>query len=218
MENRTGTIFIVIFLMFTSLCVYAIDYVSVDGGVFLMLNADEDSAPHPFMPTIGASFNIIPDEKPLLLETGMLLFGTQYIWSGDRAVPAEIEAANSILMLGIILEIRVGYLFTLSDKFKIGLTGGLANVFRFPLKAYDNGDRYLGDVLSFLMARFLYHEFEVTFRWKLKDKLGLSFGIRYLLPLFHIWDGEDLPFYDQMMFQTIIGLQFHFSDKKKSDE
>jgi hypothetical protein len=207
-----------IFLITVCMSVSAIDFVSADGGVILMLNADENSAPHPFMPALGASFNILPDDKPLLLEAGMLLFGTQYMWSDERAAPAEIEAANSMLTLGIILEVRVGYIFTLSELFRIGVTGGLASVFRFPIKAYDNGSENQGDVLGYLMARFLYPEIEATFRWRLREKLGLSLGVRYMFPIFHIWDDEDLPIYDQMMFSLILGVQFYFPDKNKENE
>ncbi len=215
MENGIVKISIlIIFFLLIGFNVFSIDYISIDGGAMLMFNAEENSAPNSLMPTIGASFNILPVEKPLLLEVGILFFGTQYVWNGDRAMPAEIEAANSLLVLGILLEARFGYLFTLTDKFKIGGTVGLATVFRLPIIAYDNGGDNQGDTASYLLSRFLYPEVELTFRWKLVDKIGLSLGIKYLLPFFHVWDGESLPFYDQMMLSAIVGVQFYFSKKR----
>ncbi len=219
MENIFKKISLVlIFFIFIAVNVFSIDYVSIDGGAMLMLNAEEDSAPNSILPTIGASFNILPVEKPLLLEVGLLLFGTQYVWDGERAVAAEIEAANSFLTLGIILEVRFGYLFTLTDMFKIGGTVGLVNVLRFPVKAYDSGADVQGDVMASLMKKFLYPEVELTFRWKLREKIGLSLGIRTMFPIFHIWDGETQPFYDQMMFSAIVGVQFYFSKDGEEDE
>lgn len=205
---------LIVFFTLIGFNVFSIDYLSIDGGAIKMLNAEENSAPGPLMPTFGVSFNILPVEKPLLLEAGLLFFGTGYQYINDRAVPAELEAANSLFVLGILLEARFGYLFTLTDMFKIGGTVGIASVFRFPVKAYDNGGENQGDAVAYFLPRFLYPEVEVTFRWKLKEKIGLSLGVRCMLPIFHIWDGESLPFYDQMMFSAIVGVQFYFSKKE----
>ena len=57
-----------------------------------------------------------------------------------------------------------------------------------------------------------------SLRWKLREKLGLSLGIRYMLPLFNIWTDNGLSFFDHMMVSATIGVQFYFSDKNEEDE
>ncbi len=56
-------------------------------------------------------------------------------------------------------------------------------------------------------ARFLYLELRGTLDWTLTRALGISVRIRTLLPIFHLWDGEGVPFYDQLFLGAGIGIR-----------
>ncbi len=200
----------ILMLLFVSVYVVpALDWLGLDAGIFVLVNTDEDSAPSPLLNTLGMSIPFLYYNTPLYWEASLLFFNTQYQYSFETSAadaagrpaftPAEIEKANSLWVLGVLLDTRFGYMFELSDRIRLGGAGGLALVFRLPLIAFDDGAQYQPDAFAYFFTRFLYPEVELAFHWDILDDLGLSFTLRGLFPIFHIWDGENVSFADQLL-------------------
>ena len=181
-----------------------LSWLGIDTGLILLINTDQDSAPSPLLNTLGVSIPFLGGDNPLYWEASLLFFNTHYQHSigangMDRFTPAEIEKADSLWTLGLILDTRFGYALKLGDTVRIGGAAGLAAVFRLPLIAIEQGGEYQGPAMSYFLTRFLYPELEIAVHWDILKSMGLAIAVRGLFPLFHIWDGENLPFFDQMM-------------------
>ena len=147
----------------------------------------------------------------------------QYSTTGEddatgRFAPAEIERANSLWVLGVLLDTRFGYAFELSDTLRLGGAAGLALVFRLPLIAFEDAGQYQADAFSYFLIRFLYPEIEIALHWDLLKDIGISFALRGLFPLFHIWDGEDVLFVDQLIIMGNLELRILLNSSGKRSE
>ena len=92
----------------------------------------------------------------------------------------------------------------------MGAAAGPALSVKIPL--IPHGEDPSSDVASYFFGsgRFLYFELKTYFDWNVTDWLGLTIRIRTLLPIFHLWDGEGSPFYDQLIAGGGVGLRLRF--------
>lgn len=228
-RNFFYLIIALIFLLFPIFTASTLDWLGLDASLIVLINTDENSAPSPFLNTFGMSLPFLYNDTPLYWESSLLLFGTHYQHSFEGNVdaadssrplftPAEIEKANSLWVLGVLLDTRFGYLFELNDRIRLGGSGGLAFVFRLPLLAIEDGDQYRGAAFGYFFTRFLYPEVELAFHWDVLDTLGLSLTVRGLFPLFHLWDGEQVSFADQMMVMGNLCVRIFLENAAPSDE
>ena len=140
-------IFIFLLLLFPLLGSSGLIWLGIDTGTLLLFNSEENSAPSPLLTTLGVSIPILQKDNPIYWLAALNFFGTYYEYSADRALPAEIEKADTLWTLGVILDTRFGFAFSvLEDKLKFGASGGLALVFRFPL--IPNGVSHLRELMQ----------------------------------------------------------------------
>ena len=166
-------------------------------------------APGPFLHYWGASlplslsgaFSLVPE---------LDLYGTQYQLLGARAIPTEIEYKSSVFMLGVLLDPEFRYTFTISKLLAWGFTASPMFVFRIPTLSWDLGSTDISSITKYLYAkaRFFYPGVGGFFDWQVFPNIGLEVRVRSFFPVFHLWDGEGLPFYDQLMIDGSIGLRF----------
>ena len=184
-----------------------LESIDVDGGLIWIGNGEPDGAPSPLVNTVGVAFPI-SFGGIFRLRPQLNLFGTYYGLTDDesRAVPVEIEYADSVWVLSALLEPIAEFEFPLGDSFYLAAFAAPAFLFRIPTATWGDGTDERGAIMSYLYgnARFLYPEIGFQFTWAAFDSIHLGIRAKLLLPLFHLWDTEEVPFYDQMMFASSI--------------
>ena len=166
-------------------------------------------APSPLLNYWGASvplninsrFSVVPE---------LDLFGTQYQLLGTRGIPTEIEYASQVWMLSLLLDPEVRYTLPISKALAWGVSLSPAFIFRIPTVSWSISSADIGAITKYLYAkgRFFYPAVGTFFDWQVLPSIALEVRIRSFFPVFHLWDGEGLPFYDQLMVDGSIGLRF----------
>jgi len=191
---------------------FSLSDIDINGGL-LFIGSSPPGAPSPLVQTLGVSF-MIRSDGPFFLEPTIEFFGSYYQWTGTRTVPAPYESGTSFLTIGSLLTLQSGLLYTVSKSIEMGGALGIDFLIRFPFEfqntAADTGD---GVTYFYTNARFIYPETRFITRWHVVDGVTLDFTFRAMYPLFHIWDGEALPFYDQLMASFNIGFVISLGGK-----
>ena len=204
-------------LMFAALLVPAgalsVKSIEARAGLLWLGNSSTEGAPSPLLDTVGIALPITI--TPAISIAPELDFtGTQYqlqVYSDPtRAVPTEIEFANSVWYLGILLDLPFRYTFPLSKQTALGFGVSPAFLLRIPTVSWGTGGSEAGAMSAYLFGkgRFFYPSAQVFFDWQVLSGLALEFRLRGFFPIFHIWDGEGLPFWDQMMIDGNVGFRF----------
>jgi len=174
-------------------------------------NSVADSAPSPILGVWGAAarFHL---EGPFWFHPEIGFYGIEYFYQNGKALPAEIEYADAVGTLGILIDPLLVYEYDLDDAGRLKVGAGAGPAFSFKIPLIPHGEDPSGDVAAYFFgsARFLYFELKSYFDWNITDWFGLTVRIRTLLPVFHAWDGEGSPFYDQLMVGGGIGLRLRF--------
>ncbi len=185
--------------------VSALEYIQIDAGLAYLVNSEQDSAPAPLMPSVGI---VLPwralGKWPL--EYGFLTFGTYYRLAAGRALPAELEQRD-FWVQGILASLRLGPEFMLGEKVSLGLKGGVSLLLRVPVPLFDDATGDWGDLAMYFYQklRFIYPEAGLSATLPLQERLSLRLSVRAYFPLFHLWDGEDTPFTDQLLAGLLLG-------------
>jgi len=197
------------FLLFTASGAWSLSYFSVDLGLILLGNAEENSAPNPvILQGVGATFPVY-QEGAFTVEIGGLFYGTQYQWVNDRASPADIERADNFFVLSFQIDGRMTYEWKISDQVDLGIEGGLSLAFRIPLFAWDNGEQYRQDMtVYFFEGRFIYPHGGGFVDWALTEGLELRFSLRTYIPIYNLLFSDGLAFWNGGMVQAIASLNF----------
>ena len=216
-----NNIYIIILLLFSSLFLYSISFKSVDvhGGLIFIGNgetSDEDlGAPSPIKPVIGVGlpmdffggFELLP---------GISFFGLNYAFNeGPRPKPAQDEH-REMYILSFMIEPTVAYPFPLSENLTIKAFAAPIFLIRIPAITAPLEPSRASEMNKYFYGktRFFYPQLGGLLDWKFAENRVLQFRLRSYLPLFHAWDGEDAPFYDQMMISFDLGFRFLFNSKK----
>jgi len=220
MRSGNHTFLCILVLLFIPLIALpGLDWIEADAGLMFLINTYEDSAPSPLLLNhLGVSIPIpvMSAESPLYWDASLLFFFPLYYQYNEadgapQFSPAEIERADTLWTLGIILETRFGYMFTLSERVRLGGAAGLAAVFRLPIVAIEQGGEHQGEAWSYFLLRSVYPQLDIACVWDVLDGLGLVFSVRGLFPIFHLWDGESLPFFDQFIVMANLGFRFYLN-------
>ncbi len=201
---------LIIFLL-TALPAYTLDFLQFDGGLLFIGNTEVESAPSPLLPTLGLTLPFPVLKHPFInLESGFLLFGTYYQFEDERATPVELEHRD-FMVLGALVDTRIGIDLKISKAFKMGFYAGLALLIRAPIPLFEDIKSNLGPTLGYFYGklRFLYPETQITAQMPILENFDIKISLRAYYPLFHLWDGEGLPFMDQFMIGGLIGVVYH---------
>ena|GEM_PF-1911358 len=199
-------------LIFLAFSLYALDFESygITGGVMYIRNSSNDGAPSPMLPFLGANAGFAIKDK-YFLEPSVVFNWNYYLWSEDEeiALPAEIEYADSVLLLNIILDCPFVMKFKINKKVALAGFASPAFIFRVPLKTWGQGDSQKSDILSYFYGRFMFIEIGALVEWDYSLKNSFKARVDTLLPVFHLWDGG--AFSDQ--FSIRASLTFSFMTK-----
>jgi len=164
--------------------------------------------------TGGAGIGVGLQFSPLLsLRPALDFFGIQYalvsINGAPKAVPTQIETANAVLILNALLSVPLTLTWTLDPQLQFSAGVSPSMLFRIPTIGYGSPDR--GAIISYLYGegRFFYPEVQTSILYRMSDQLHAGFTLRALFPIFHLWDGEPVPFWDQMIFSGMLSLRFN---------
>jgi len=170
-------------------------------------NSDTDSAPSPLLGVFGGGVRFwLSDSFSFQPELG--LYGMEYFYRDGKAYPAEIEYKDAVGVIGILIDPLLYYRYPLKGETLV-LNGGFGPALSFKIPLVPHGDAPTQEVGDYFLsnARFFYLELRGTLDWTITRALGLSVRLRTLLPIFHLWDGEGAPFYDQLFFGAGLGIR-----------
>ena len=211
--------------------VFGADVAGVEGfaGLLWIGNMEEEGGPSPLVPTFGVS---VPLDLGTVfdLETRIGVFGQLYEWipSLAKAVPTEVERADSVYFLGILLDPGITFNFDIGADTTLGLVTSAALLLRIPTVGYG-AENFLasldtdigtnrGKMTGYLYGpgRFFYPRLGVSFARRLasftKYDARLTAGVSSYWPLFHLWDGErpsgGPAVLDQLIISGTLGLRF----------
>jgi hypothetical protein len=158
---------------------------------------------------VGASLPI-QLSRPFFIEPVIEFYGWPYAWTGKSAVPTSSEDGYGFFIFGTIISLQGGLSYPVSPAVSLGGSVGLDFVIRFPFELQNNSSKVQSDEGSAMgyfygSGRFFYPETRFFVRWNLNDSIGLLINLRAWYPVFHLWDGEGLPFLDQFMFSAGLG-------------
>lgn len=215
MKRTAGAFaFLVLILLWASPALWSLSSIEFDGGMVFIGNTDTASAPSPLLPSLGMSFPIL-ERKFWGLDSGFLLLSTYYQYESGRATPVELENRDFVVF-GILADARAGLHVTLGRVVTLGLNGGLVLFLRVPVPLFADAGPDFGPTLGYFYgkARALYPETELFVRFPLMEALDLRLAVRAYYPVFHLWDGESLPFWDQFILSGLIGIVYRLPPRK----
>ena len=186
-------------------------------GGCLIINAEPvevSSEPNPVKWVFGASVPMTFTDI-FYFEPGLRFYGTTVTLTSDnKAVPAAEETFNRVWVLNCELRPELGAIFSIAPSMELGVTGAPQFTFRIPVGSFDNAGElgYPGLVSQYYYSagRFLGTYFGGFFSWTFAEKSALRVKAGTNLPIYHIWDGDDAGFHDQLSIEAEIGMVFRF--------
>lgn len=208
-------IFIVFFISIAA-SLYSLEFRSwgASGGVMYVRNSHDDGAPSPMLPYLGlaTSFNLSGNN---FLEPSLLVSWNYYLWNTEDeiALPAEIEYADSVLLINLLLDCPFVMKFDISETVKTGFLLSPAFILRIPIKTWGEGDSVKSDMMSFFYGgRFLFLEAGGIIEWNYSPTKSFKGRIDFLYPIYHIWDGGDKT--DHLTIK--VGIIFSFEKQRNA--
>ncbi len=182
------------------------------------------SAPSPIAGFVGAEYRLrLPNG--LIFAPSASLYSTQYLWSGERALPTEIENRTAYAPA---LLLDAAFLYTITrDRFLFSFGGGPALAVRYAFLAsgVDADAQNPGESLpageqvqavnSYLWgsARWLYPTLQAGVRYELATGWGGGLTLRAGIPIFNIWSEPSVSFMDSFMFMAALTITPPISKK-----
>ena len=206
-----GKLPVILIVLFIAIPIYTnasgIDRISIDSGLIYIGNSDQNSAPSPILRTIGANIPLFRSGL-FVISTGMQFWGSFYAYNGQRVLPQETEAPGDLWnwILASMLDSRFGIEYPFNKTLTAGSDIGLSFLLRFPIVSSKAAkpDRLSVMQYFFSKGRFLYPETSIYLIWNVYKRVGVSFTVKSYYPVFHLWDGENLPFYDQLLITGLL--------------
>lgn len=203
-------------LSLSSLSVGAFSLEGIEGriGGYWYGNGNPDPyTPSPLLMSIGAAL-------PYRISGNLLFYPDisftfmDYLWEATeaRAVPAEIATRDHVSVLQVLINPSLVLLYDLNEKIALGGHFAATLFLRFPLAGADEGNETRDELFSYFFkaGRFFYPSLGPRMRWRFSDSMSCNLSAQLSWPLHHLWDGEGLPLWDQMIVTGSLGLLFHF--------
>lgn len=189
------------------------------GGLVFVGNGHSEGGPSPLLGYFGVGMPVEINEN-MYFGPELSMFSTQYQMTSDRskAVPTEVEFSDSLWMVSLLLDTSFRYLFKVSETLFLGPSAHLGFIFRIPIIGYglaapgSTDPTYRTSIVSYYYSQFRFFLPGAGFRiyWTAFERLGFLFRLTGYFPIFHLWDGEGAPIYDQMIVSGTVGVRFQF--------
>jgi len=182
-------------------------------GMIWYGNSERLYTPSPLKGSLGAALILSGGTSRLEFRPELEMFFLDYVWddASGRAVPAAVETADRISVLHLLASPAFVSRHPLDEEGKLswGWLVSPSVLLRVPLLARDSGGDTMGDVALYLYSagRFFYPTGGAFFQWKFREKLVFSVEVKASLPIFNLWDGRGLGFYDQMIVNGTAGFR-----------
>ncbi|MBI9107279.1 MAG: hypothetical protein JEZ04_11100 [Spirochaetales bacterium] len=188
------------------LTAFSLEGIQFNTGNAIILNAEDVSispAPTQSAALLGVSVPMMFTDI-LYFEPGIRLYAFNVILEATKykPVPAAVETRDRVSVLGCEIRPEIGAVFKISESIELGVTGAPVVLLRFPIQANDDaGDEEKTTILNYYFSslRFLSFYTGGFFTWNFSENIALKLKIGTDIPIYHIWDGEVIAFYDQMI-------------------
>lgn len=229
---------ILILLLFAALLSYSLGLESFDikSGMIWIGNAavdpaGTDAAPSPLTTVVGISLPIRLSNI-FLIAPELRYYGVPYGMEYGRAVPVEQEFADWAWVMGLLIEPRAVFDFPIQRWLSLGVYVSPTILVRIPARTWGAADTTAIASYLYDQTRYLYPEVGFYFDWRIPSNkrsieaeslnegefekpegeegivINLVVDLGAYFPIFHIWDGENAPLWDQFMVSGTIGLKF----------
>ena len=129
-----------------------------------------------------------------------------------RAVPTDVEW-RELTAIVPILDFNLRWEFIKSRWGRYSAEAGLGFRLPLPVKTWESGTvDNSGKILPALYsnAQFVLPEFALQAAWPLTESFDLFVRFSGYVPMYHAWDGKDLPFTDGLTGSIHLGAYFPF--------
>jgi hypothetical protein len=175
----------------------------------MIVSSEDPGPPNPLVPTIGAWTTVgLPAPPGFFWETGVMGIGLNYRYEDDRAVLAEVEAADNFWVLGLLGDLRFGRLWRIGERLEAGGSAGLVLFLRIPAIPHDDAADDWGAVATFLLVRSLFPELAASLRWQVVERWALVFDLRVMYPAHNLWDAGKPSAVDHLTTALLVGVRW----------
>ncbi len=222
MHRRTCLLTIILLIFAVAVGHAQLQSVDINSGLIWIGNAtveeasdngEPTGAPNPLLHTLSVSFPLtLGSVFSFAPEIG--IFTTQFgmVPGTNKAVHVEEQFARAVWMIGVLVEPLFRLDVALSEKFTLGWNLGIVFLGYVPVwrAVWADGWSDLGDIASYLYgkARYIYPDVGMGFTVKTHENIAFRMQARSYLPVYHLWDDSDGPFYNRLMVSLTVGLRF----------
>jgi hypothetical protein len=137
-------------------------------------------------------------------------WGYYELSASSRAVPTEISDRD-VYAFGLLLDLPIVYTLRLGADFS--LSGGLGLCFepRVGIKAAkDVEDSTVASINAYFWSdgRFFMPSSLLRAEYRLNDKMSIGLGSTFHWPIYNLWAGEDLSFFDQSLIDSSLSIRY----------
>jgi len=222
MNNRLLLILQVflVFLIFTApLEALELTAFDIHSGLLWMIDEPADNettgAPDPLLTPVGVALSY-PLNSRASFDPGIYVFGLNYgFQEWDRPRPAQIEH-REMYVVSLLLNPAFVFTFPWTERISWGTMLSPSLLLRIPTLAAEGEEAAHSDMLSYFMGagRFLFPEAGLFLDIAVNEKISFRPGLRFFLPVFHLWDGD--PLVDQSLIYFDAALRFRLSSDGES--
>jgi len=130
--------------------------------------------------------------------------------SSGRAVPCE-EGERDVYAFGLLLDLPIVYTLHFGDRFALSAALGLCFDLRAGIKAAPEvTDDTVAALNSYFWSqgRFFLPSTLLRAEYRLSDKIAVCLGAKYLWPIYNLWAGEGLSFFDQSLIDSSLSVRY----------
>jgi hypothetical protein len=214
-----GTVLLVV-LLFSSPLLFPIDFQGTEVDYSLRIieseqsDLDEGSTGMVWTNVFSLRLPVQLPHPRVFFVPGISFTSMYYRYDVDyeRAVPTDVEW-RELTSLVPILDFTMRWNFIKSRWGRYSVEAGLGFMFPLPVKTWESGTSdNSGKILPALYsdAQFVLPEFALQAAWPLTEKFDLFLRFSGYVPVYHAWDGKNLPFTDGLTGSIHLGAFFPF--------
>ncbi|MCR5605987.1 MAG: hypothetical protein K6F69_04115 [Treponema sp.] len=214
MRNKSNLFFIAL-VLFINISAFGNTFFSL--GPILNISLDENSAPNPISYSLGVG-KIFDINETFSIQPRITLFTQYYLWSGEKALPAEIEnrtAFTSCSIIDIPINITLLENNTKTKSFEAGIGPSFFLRYAFLANGVKSSDSGVSGTAAsdikkinsyfYNNLNYLYTELYFSLNYKTKKKITIGLESKYYLAIQSLINKN---FFNQNMFTVSIRFLF----------